>query len=101
MQHRIRSKWASVVLPIVILQLLKEGGLDEWKVMDSLYRLFGSALNEKDAQQVIKVLISEGFVEVSEKTGSRELQVNKEGLRLLSELLEEYGTTMTEAGLEV
>ncbi|HEY4673930.1 MAG TPA: hypothetical protein VIH03_07170 [Nitrososphaerales archaeon] len=101
MQHRIRSKWASVVLPIVILQLLKEGGLDEWKVMDSLYRLFGSALNEKDAQQVIKVLISEGFVEVSKKTGSRELQVNKEGLRLLSELLEKYETTMTEAELEV
>lgn len=98
MQHRIRSKWTLAVLPVVILQLLLRESLDEWKIMDSLYRLFGSTLNEKDARQVLKMLVAEGFVEVNEKAGSRRLQVSKEGFRLLSALRDEYSAIMAVSG---
>ena len=101
MQQWIRSRWTSAVLPIAILQLLQDGDLDEWMVMDSLYRLFGSALDEKNARQVLKALIEKGFVEVIEKTGTRRLRVTREGFKLLSALRKEYGAVIAGSGLEV
>ena len=101
MQHRIRSRWVATVLPITILRLLQEEDLDEWRVMDSLYKMFGSALNEKDARRVLKILITKGFAEINAKTGTRRLQVSREGVKLLHTLGKEYGTIMAGSGLEV
>lgn len=90
-----------MVLPIAILQLLQEGDLDEWRAMDSLYKLFGSALDEKNARQVLKALMEKGFVEIIEKTGTRRLQVTREGFKLLAALRKEYGAVIAGSGLEV
>ncbi len=101
MQHRIRSKWTAAVLPIAILQILQKEDLDEWRVMDSLYKMFGSALDEKDAKHVLKVLMEKGFVEVNEKADARRLQVSKKGFKLLSALRKEYGAIIAGSELEM
>jgi len=92
--------WVSFVVGAVIATLtgLSYAELSSmYPKAASLYRLFGTTLDEKDARQMINSLISKGFVDVSETTGSRKLQVNKEGSRLLSALIEEYETGIGEA----
>lgn len=69
--------------------MLREKEITEWEIMGSLYRLFGPAMNVKEARSVLKVLIGQGFLEVYHEA-NRLLRVNKVGVKLLSALQKDF-----------
>ena len=83
---------------MAVLRLLKQTDLSEWQIMDSLYRLFGTAPDWKAFRTSLELLTSQGFLEVKNGGEARQLRVSKAGIKLLSALEKEYDAIVLKVG---
>jgi hypothetical protein len=78
-----------------VLNLLKESDLNEWQIMDTLYRVFGIVLNGEKLGAFLKSLIEQGFVKVRADGEKPRLRISDAGVRLLAALEKEYGAILS------
>ena len=90
MHYRIRSKWLDGNLPRLVLGLLAEAPLDRWEILDSCYRRFGIAPDEKELERLIDLYISLGLLRLLRGRGEPRLTIGRAGLGLLHRYEEMY-----------
>ena len=90
MQYRIRTKWLEGNLLLILLRLLREGPLAQWEILDSLYRSFGLSPDERIFGELVQSLGSQGYLSIRGEGKRHQLQISRDGLKLLSELEKEY-----------
>ena len=86
MRFKMRSKWLSASLQLVILLALRRRPMNEWELSDDIYRKTGLVPEESEFRKTIRLLIGGGFVQVQRDESPPRMSVNARGLQLLSEL---------------
>ena len=90
MQYRIRTKWLEGNLLLILLKLLREGPLAQWEILDSLYHSFGLSPDERIFGELVQFLVSQGYLWIPAEGEVHQLQISRDGLKLLSEIEREY-----------
>jgi hypothetical protein len=86
MRFKVRSKWLSASLQLVVLLALRGRPMNEWELSDDIYRKTGLVPEESEFRRTIRLLIGGGFVQVQREESQPRMSVNARGLQLLSEL---------------